>query len=209
VKKRLVIAGTVVAACGALTVSGLLTSANAETKPASPVAAAAQVAAAPVSPPPTRASASEHEVLGDVIGTGIRDSSGELVFYGVKLQEPRLPNTTFGIMGGIRDAAGGLKDLVIANEFSGSDKAPGFHAVTGGANLDGHDVPSFGYYAGPAAKITANIGGATTVAHQASWSADPSVVVFWFDSAADPGRLRAYDAAGNKLPTGNTGVGHG
>jgi hypothetical protein len=205
VKKRLVITGTVLAACGALAVSGLLTSANAETAPV----AAPPVAAAPVSPPPTRVSASEHEVLGEVIGTGIRDSSGELVFYGVKVAEPRLPQTTFGVMGGIRDAAGGLKDVIIANETSGSDKAPGFHAVTGGANLDGHDVPSFGYYAGPAAKITAQIGGSPVIAHQARWSADPDVVVFWFDTAADPGRLRAYDAAGNKLPTGSTGVGHG
>ncbi|WP_328446358.1 hypothetical protein [Amycolatopsis sp. NBC_00438] len=202
-KKRLVIAGTVVAACGTLAASGLLTSANAETKPA-PVANGAP--AAPVSPPPTRDAAPEHEVLGDVIGTGLRDSSGELVFYGVKLREPRLPDTTFGIMGGIRDAAGGLTDLIVANEFAGRDKAPGFHSVTGGANLDGHDVPSFGYYAGPAAKITSTGG---VVAHQATWSEDPNVVVFWFDSAADPGRLRAYDAAGNKLPTGNTGVGHG
>ncbi len=203
-KNRLVIAGTLVAACGALVVPGLLTSANAETPPATPVAAAAP--AAPVSPPPTRDAVPEHEVLGDVIGTGRRDSSGELVFYGVKLQEPRLPDTTFGIMGGIRDAAGALKDVIVANEFAGRDKAPGFHAVTGGANLDGHDVPSFGYYAGPAAKITA---AGNVVAHQAKWSADPNVVVFWFDSAADPGRLRAYDAAGNKLPAGHTGVGHG
>jgi hypothetical protein len=213
-KKRLVIAGTVAVACGALAVSGVLTSANAETAPAAPVPAAAQVAAAPVSPPPTRAAASEHaasdqERLGEVIGTGIRDSSGELVFYGVKVAEPRLPQTTFGVMGGIRDAAGGLKDVIIVNETSGGDKASGFHAVTGGANLDGHDVPSFGYYAGPAAKITAQVGGSSVVAHQARWSADPNVVVFWFDTAADPGRLRAFDAAGNKLPTGRTGVGHG
>jgi hypothetical protein len=199
-KNRLVIAGTVVAACGALAASGLLTSANAETKPVTPAAVA------PVPPSPALVAAPEHEVLGDVIGTGIRDSSGELVFYGVKLQEPRLPDTTFGVMGGIRDAAGGLKDLVVANEYAGSDKAPGFHAVTGGANLDGHDVPSFGYYAGPAAKITSTGG---VVAHQAKWSADPNVVVFWFGSAADPGRLRAYNAAGDKLPTGRTGVGHG
>ncbi|WP_326945592.1 hypothetical protein OG439_39490 [Amycolatopsis sp. NBC_01307] len=205
-KNRLVIAGTVVAACGALVVPGLLTSANAETPPAAPVAAAPAAPAAPVSPPPTRDAAPEHEVLGDVIGTGRRDSSGELVFYGAKLQEPQLPNTTFGIMGGIRDAAGGLQDVIVANEFAGSDKAPGFHAVTGGANLDGHDVPSFGYYAGPAAKITA---AGNVVAHQAKWSADPNVVVFWFDSAADPGRLRAYDAAGNNLPAGHTGAGHG
>jgi hypothetical protein len=194
-RKRLVIAGTVVAACGALAMSGVLTSANAA--PAAPTAPVA-LAAAPVSPPPTREAAPEHEVLGELIPSGL----GDLVFYGVKLQEPRLPKTTFGIMAGTR--AG--KDLVIANETSGSDKAPGFHAVTGGLNADGHDVPTFGYYVGPAAKITSSAG----VAHQARWSVDPNVVVFWFDlGAPDPARLKAYDAAGNKLPGGNTDVGHG
>ncbi|VVJ23699.1 Uncharacterised protein [Amycolatopsis camponoti] len=195
-RKRLVIAGTAVAACGALAVSGVLTSANAA--PATPVAPAA-LAAAPV--PPARAAAPEHEVLGDVIPSGI----GDLVFYGVKLRESRLPQTTFGIMAGVRDASG-LKDLVVANETSGSDKAPGFHSVTGGMNADGHDVPGFGYYVGPAAKITSSVG----VAHQARWSADPNVVVFWFDlGTPDPARLKAYDAAGNKLPGGTTDVGHG
>jgi hypothetical protein len=194
-RKRLVIAGTVVAACGALAVSGVLTSANAApVAPAAPVA----LAAAPVSRPPTRVAEPEHEVLGDVIPSGV----GDLVFYGVKVQEPRLPRTTFGIMAGTR--AGG--DLVIANETSGSDKAPGFHAVTGGMNVNGHDVPGFGYYVGPAAKITSSAG----VAHQARWSADPNVVVFWFDPGTpDPARLNAYDAAGDKLPGSNTDVGHG
>ena len=117
-KKRLVIAGAVTAACGALVVSGVLTVANAETTPVA-VALPRRCAAAPVSPPPTRVAAPDHEVLGDVIPSGL----GDLVFYGVKVQEPRLPQTTFGIMAGTRDA-GGLKDLVIANETNGSDKAP-------------------------------------------------------------------------------------
>ena len=48
------------------------------------------------------------------------------------------------------------------------------------------------------------------MAHQARWSADPNVVVFWFDpGVAEPQDLKAYDAAGNELPAGNTGVGHG
>jgi len=198
-KKRLVIAGVVTAACGALVVSGVLTVANAETAPVA--VGAAPVAAAPVSPSPTRVGTPDHEVLGDVIPSGL----GDLVFYGVQVQEPRLPQTTFGIMAGTRDA-GGLKDLVIANETNGSDKAAGFHAVTGGLNADGQDVPSFGYYYGPAAKITAQSG----VAHQAQWSVDPNVVVFWFDSGvAEPEGLKAFDAAGAELPAGDTGVGHG
>jgi len=205
-RKRHVIAGAVVTACGALVVSGVLTVANAAATPAAPAAAAAPVVAASPSPPPTRVASSEHEVLGDVIPSGF----GDLVFYGVKVEEPRLPETTFGIMAGARDANGGLKDLVITNETSGSDKAPGFHGVTGGLGVENHEVPSFGYYYGPAVKITGRIYGTIGVAHQARWSEDPNVVVFWFDpSGPDPEDLKAYDAAGNELPAGDTGVGHG
>ncbi|WP_206784054.1 hypothetical protein [Amycolatopsis sp. MtRt-6] len=145
-------------------------------------------------------------VLGDVIPSGF----GDVVFYGVPVRIPQLPETTFGIMAGARDAAGGLTNLVATNETSGSDKAPGFHAVSGGMTVNGHEVPSFGYYYGPAAKITGRIWGTTGVAHQARWSEDPNVVVFWFDpGVADPENLQAFDAAGTELPAGDTGVGHG
>src|SRR4051794_11820768 len=106
-RKRLFVAGSVAAACGALVVSGVLATANAAATPATP--AAPDAVAAPVSPPPTRVAASQREVLGDVIPSGF----GDVVFYGVKLQEPRLPETTFGVMAGARDAAGGLTDLVL------------------------------------------------------------------------------------------------
>src|SRR5689334_18799189 len=115
--------------------------------------------------------------LGDVIPSGF----GDIVFYGVPVQIPQLPETTFGIMAGARDAAGGLTNLVATNETSGSDKAPGFHAVVGGMTVFDHEVPTFGYYAGPAATITGRISGTTEVAHQARWSEDPNVVVFWFE----------------------------
>ena len=145
-------------------------------------------------------------VLGDVIPSGF----GDVVFYGVPVQIPQLPETTFGIMAGARDAAGGLTNLVATNETSGSDKAPGFHAVAGGMEVSGHEVPTFGYYYGPAARITGRIWGTTGVAHQARWSEDPNVVVFWFDpGVADPENLQAFDAAGTELPAGDTGVGHG
>ena len=145
-------------------------------------------------------------VLGDVIPSGY----GDLVFYGVSVQIPQLPETTFGIKTGARDARGCLTALVATNETSGSDKAPGFHAVVGGIGVGGHQVPTFGYYYGPAAKVTGRIGGTTEVARQARWSEDPNVVVFWFaPGAADPENLQAFDAAGVELPAGNSGVGHG
>ncbi|MEU3627375.1 hypothetical protein BS329_26920 [Amycolatopsis coloradensis] len=142
---------------------------------------------------------------GDVIGTGVHGDGGELVFSGVKIDVEQLPGTTFGIMAGRRPAGGQVTAGVVANEFEGSDKAPGFHAVSGGIN----GYPSFGYYAGPAVKITAKVAGKSVTARQAPWSVDPNVVVFWFDSDADPLELAAFDASGKELPAGNTGVGHG
>jgi hypothetical protein len=127
------------------------------------------------------------------------------VFYGVKVDVKQLPETTFGIVAGFRSADGKVTSEYATNEFEGSDEAPGFHAVSGGMN----GIPSFGYYAGPVAKITAKIDGKAVTAHQAAWSVDPNIVVFWFDSAADPTDLEAFDASGKKLPAGNTGVGHG
>ncbi|WP_414944774.1 hypothetical protein [Amycolatopsis sp. cmx-11-32] len=142
---------------------------------------------------------------GDVIGTGVQGDGGELVFYGVKVDVEQLPGTTFGIMAGRRPAGGQVTAGITANEFAGSDKAPGFHAVSGG--ISGY--PSFGYYAGPPVKITAKVDGKNVTAHQAPWSVDPNIVVFWFDSGADPLELTAFDASGKDLPAGNTGVGHG
>ena len=92
----------------------------------------------------------------------------------------------------------------------GSDRAPGFHAVSGAMNVEGDDIPAFGYYAGPATKITA--GGVR--ARQAVWSEDPGVVVFWFHPADVPENFTAsnpaaFDRAGRKLPTGHSEVGVG
>jgi hypothetical protein len=91
-------------------------------------------------------------------------------------------------------------DAVMANETAGSDKAVGFHAVQGSMEIDQGVTPTFGYYVGPAAKITAKVGGKTVTASQATLSG--SIQVFWLD-AANVKILAAYDAKGKKLPTGN------
>lgn len=177
-----------------------------ETSPAPPPEASP-------APPADRPGAPEPEQsapLGDVIASGINVRSGEVVFYGVEVADKALPKTSFGIMAGVRRGQGGPTSRVMTNEFDGSDRAPGFHAVSGAMNVEGDDIPTFGYYAGPAAKITA--GGVT--ARQAVWSEDPGVVVFWFDPA-DVSRnftasdLAAFDRAGRKLPTGHAEVGVG
>lgn len=205
VKSRtLLVSGGILVAGAALVLSSTLT-ANATPAPAAPAPAAAAQVEAPAAAPARSVEEPDNTPWGDIIGTGVQGDAGELVFYGVKVDIEQLPETTFGIMAGHRAANGKVTAGTVTNEFEGSDKAPGFHGVSGGIN----DIPSFGYYAGPAAKITATINGKTVTAHQAAWSVDPNVVVFWFDSGADPADLAAFDASGKKLPAGNTDVGHG
>jgi len=151
---------------------------------------------------------------GAVISTGIRDSAGELVFYAVRIHVTQLPGTTFGVMGGYRDASGKLTGDVEANEFSGSDTAPGFHAVEAPMTASGQAVPEFGYYAGPAAKITGVVGGRRILADHAQWSVNPKIVIFWFSPSANHGAqavtgLAAYNAHGKRLPAGHNSAGVG
>jgi len=156
-------------------------------------------APAPVQPPAT-APASPN--WGEVIPTGIEDRGQERVFYVVAL-----PVGRFGVMAGRRDGHGGLTGDVLTNEVAAADRADGFHAVWGGVGPDGTTVPVFGYYVGPAASITATVHGRPVRAARAAWSDDPRVVVFWFDNPGGPiADLAAFDAEGERLPTGDTAI---
>lgn len=153
---------------------------------------------------------------GRVIRTGIRNVAGELVLYGIRIHLRVLPGTQFGIMVAARDGAGALTPLVEANETAGPDRAPGFHAVEAPLTVGtpGVAVPEFGYYAGPAVKITGTAGGREVQARTARWSADPGIVLFWFAPAtgrspATVTGLTAYDAAGQPLPAGHGSPGTG
>jgi hypothetical protein len=152
--------------------------------------------------------------VGSVISTGIRDSAGDIMLYAVRIDDSRLPDIHFGLMAGHRGSTGQLSADVETNETSGSDRSPGFHAGYGASPINHHDFPEFGYYAGPAAKITATLGGKRVQAHQGTWSADPQIVVFWFSLTdvpvgAQPADLSAFDTNGHQLPTGNTNVNRG
>lgn len=222
--RGLLIGGGVAAVCGAIAVSGVLT---ASASPQSTPATVPAVAAAPAAPAVAardkalqnkQAAAAQAPAeadpnpapFGAVVPTGVKTANGELVFYGVAIKDSALPHTTFGVMAGTRDAAGKTTGEYLTNETSGTDRDPGFHGISGGANVNGVDVPTFGYYAGPAAKITAKIGGKTVQAHQATWSQDSKIVIFWFDgTAGDPTHVTAFDSAGHTLPSGRTTVGHG
>ena len=153
---------------------------------------------------------------GRVIPAGIRDQAGELVFFVIRIHLGQLPGTSFGIMAGHRASPGTLTGDVETNETTGSATAPGFHAVESPIETGdpGTPIPEFGYYAGPAAKITASAGGKRVTASIARWSLNPQIVIFWFPATAHPSAtapdgLAAYDASGHLLPAGHSTPGHG
>ncbi|MFI5612432.1 hypothetical protein [Amycolatopsis sp. NPDC051903] len=140
---------------------------------------------------------------GDVITTGTKTREGELVFYAYHFAEPSLPDVHFGIMAATRSGKT-LRPLYASNEVRGSDRSFGFHTTAGGLTINDAFVPVFGYFSGPAARITSTVRGKPVDAHVARWSQDPSVVVFWFDqstvpSAAQLTPLVAYAANGGRL----------
>ncbi|GAA3536441.1 hypothetical protein GCM10022222_20180 [Amycolatopsis ultiminotia] len=138
---------------------------------------------------------------GGVLDTGIRAEDGQLVFYLAKLDQP--PGATFGVMAGVR-TADRLRPLYLANEIKGSDRSFGFHATSGGMTVGTTWVPVFGYFSGPADRVTTTVGGRVIAAHAGKLSEDPEVLVFWFDQAEVPSAARltpltAYTAAGKRL----------
>jgi hypothetical protein len=207
----LIVSGTA-AACVAVVTTGAL-SADAGERPAAGRPAAVAPSFGPSdapAPDPRPDDGNPVEPLGDLIRTGIATNGGEVVLYGVPVDDKALPDTTFGLMAGVTGRGGDPTNRVMSNEYDGSDKAPGFHAVQGAMNVEGDDTPTFGYYSGPATRITSG----RITAKQAAWSEDSSIVVFWFAPNDVPkgfkaDDLKAFDAAGRQLPAGNDTVGVG
>jgi len=171
---------------------------------------------APSAPPSVEpADPRDAEPLGEVIETGLRTSAGEHVLWFTPVTSQEIPDTTFGLMMGRRTADGELVPEVIINETEGSDRAPGFHSPQGPMNVNGVDVPAFGYYAGAeATKITVRAGNRVVEAGTAVWSEDPAILAFWFDpDKVTPdtrlSKLTAYDKNGDVLPGAGAGFGVG
>ncbi|MEV4051356.1 hypothetical protein AB0J55_09215 [Amycolatopsis sp. NPDC049688] len=162
---------------------------------------------APVSvtpaPTPTTSRAPAVPAIGDVVGTGIRTPAGEIVLYAQAVDIPELPNVRFGLAAGFRSGES-LQAVLLSNETRGSDLSFGFHATDGGEVIRDTLIPVFGYFSGRAARITTTVHGKTVDAHLATWTADATVVIFWFDPAEVPNSavltpLIAYDADGKRL----------
>lgn len=165
--------------------------------------------AQPPSPPSSAAPAStteptEKPPIGDVVGTGIRTSAGEIVFFARAVDEPQLlPDIHFGLVAGFRSGTS-VQAALATNEVRGSDRSFGFHATDGGELISDQLIPVFGYFAGPAARITTTVHGRTVEASLTKWTEDPNVVFFWFDPVAVPDSasltpLVAYDSNGKRL----------
>ena len=211
-RNRWILAAGVTGTAIAVVVTGAVAANAAQESAAGPAAVAAQkpvleesakAASTPEAPPAPAA-------LGKVIDAGFAAKDGSWVMYAVTVDDKALPGTHFGVMAGRRLPGGSLTAEVMANEVEGSDRAPGFHAVQAGMEVEGEQTPSFGYYVGDATKITARAGGRTVTAKQAAWSEDAAVKIFWFDPATGAvSDLKAYDSAGRTLTAGNDQVGVG
>lgn len=157
--------------------------------------------------------------LGDVVATGLTSTKGrQWVIYGAPVRDPQLPETTFGFMLGDRDSSGitigtTITTYIFTNETIGSDTAPGFHACEAAKTLDnGPTAPAFGYYVGTPAHITATAHGHTVSASISTWTYNPAITIFWFDTADVPSmtpltHLKATAANGRQLPAGHTAFG--
>lgn len=152
--------------------------------------------------------------LGTIVKTGLTSGGRDYVLYAVPVNESRLPQVHFGVMLGLRAAGAPPEPKIVINETEGRDRSAGFHTGEAAMTVDGADTPAFGYFVGPAARITTTVHGRRTSAHLAAWSEDPQVIFFWFDlTTVAPGvpvaDLTATDAAGRKLATTTSGFGAG
>jgi hypothetical protein len=193
--RRLATGASALAAVAA--VAGLLAGVQQWREPAPPAIGAPPT----VTPgPPTT---SDGLQIGDVIDTGAVDDEGEVVLY-LRAFEPDqyLPAPAvrpYQLVLGHRQGKAVTADVV------GGSRVPtqGFHALTVGR--PGRDVPFYGYYAGPARRVTAEAGGLVYTAETAVVD-QAGVTVFWFPRkdvkplAAFPALpMNAYDGKGRRL----------
>jgi hypothetical protein len=209
-----------VGAASALTVAALLIGGSQLAGPGGqggPVPAAGRSTPLPPTgrpaPMPSTGNSSAPGILGTVVETGKKAGGRQWIIY-VETTDTRDLDSTLSLVLG-RTRTGTIDDFDIEIASSGPAEGrmrPGFHAVEAGRVLDGRTTPTFGYYVGAAARITARDAatGKTVEAHRTAWTgfaeAD-KMQIFWFDFVPGqaPARLTdlaAYDKNGAKLPVG-------
>jgi len=207
-RRRVMVAGGTAAMVLAVVV-GVTAIARPEPRIATPPAATTtpSVSAAPTHKPKLTSMNDYQGPFGTVIDTGLVNADHEKwALFGVR---PRGAKSTaaYGLCIGSQDAKGDLEEFLPIDEIA--DSPVGFHTIQAAMALDGNiEQPAFGYYVGPAKRITVTAGGKVIDAHLAPWSLHPDITVFWFSPAdVKPGAQittpAAYDATGAPLPKGN------
>lgn len=150
--------------------------------------------------------------FGALISTGETVAGQQRVFR-FEPVDGKLPgDPRFAVAVGFRQPDASMRVVMGKVERAGADDADGFHVLSiVHTTRPADDWTVFGYYAGPVAKVTARIDGRLVTARVAVWPGYPRVSVFWFTrgtGAPEPSAnaaitdLRAYDAAGEALPSG-------
>lgn len=135
-----------------------------------------------------------------VVPSGARDSDGELVLVLRQVLPADGDTVPYRLSLGHRDAVGRVTEETTTGPHAAS---AGFHALTAGR--PGRDLPLYGYYTGPATRITAQVHDVTVTA-QTEVLPGVDVTVFWFPvrhaglfDGAPWVPLHAYDAKGHRL----------
>jgi hypothetical protein len=168
--------------------------------------------AGPSAPLPSAINSSAPGILGVSIETGRQAEGRRWIIYVETVDPDDLDATLTLVLG--RTKTGTIDDFdreIVSSDPGANRMAPGFHAVQHGRLLAGRTTPTFGYYVGDAARITARDAttGKTVEAKRVPWSGfapSEKAQIFWFDFAqgqppATLTDLTAYDADGTELHT--------
>jgi hypothetical protein len=207
-RRRLAVAGGAAAVVLAAVV-GVTAIARPEPRTATPPAATTTpgVSVAPTHKPKLTSMNDYQGPFGTVIDTGLVSTDHEKwALFGVR--PPGAKSTAaYGLCIGSQDVKGDLEESFTIDETA--DSPVGFHTIQAAMALDNNiEQPAFGYYVGPAERITVTVDGKVLDAHLATWSLHPDITVFWFSPAdVKPDdqitALAAYDTSGVPLPKGS------
>ncbi|MEV4123007.1 hypothetical protein [Micromonospora sp. NPDC049645] len=156
-------------------------------------------------PPPTVArDVPPPKALGRLVDSGVRHGDDRRVYYFVRVAVPGVPKVSIGLAAGRQAPDGSLTTDILVNDVEGSDRSAGFHEIGYDERSAAAPVPTFGYFVGPAQRITGAVDGRQVDARLARWSVDKQVVIFWFEpTQLTPGErldgIIARDSSGRRL----------
>ncbi|MET8357277.1 hypothetical protein [Micromonospora sp. NPDC005171] len=159
-----------------------------------------------LTPPPTMGrDEPPPKPLGQFVDSGVRHGIDRRIYYFVRVSVPGAPKVSIGLAAGRQAPDGSVTTDILVNDVEGSDRSAGFHQIGyDEESVAAASVPTFGYFVGPAKRIVGTVDGRQVDARVARWSADPQVVIFWFDPAQlTPGErldgIIALDGSGHRL----------